>query len=217
MPDLKSSLHLDMLREAQKSAPSAEDGIYGLHWGDPNSAGPLRIVRDRWLYPFIHPDHTALEIGPGGGRWTRYLLSFGRLICVDFHQELLDELNRNFRAPHLRLLKNNGTDLPGIEPGSIDFVFSFGVFVHLDKPIRDAYLAAIRSVLAKNGSVVIQYSDKTKKAGRDNKGFAENTPDQMRQDVINAGFVLLEENVTFLPHSAIMRFALPSSDSTWSV
>ena len=208
MPELNSTLHLDMLRGARARTPDATNAIYGLHWGDPDDAGPLRIVRDRWLYPYIRPDHAALEIGPGGGRWTRYLLSFGRVVCVDYHQELLNELSKNYRAPHLELVRNHGADLPGIAPASIDFVFSFGVFVHLDAPIRNAYLTAIKEVLSPGGCAVVQYSDKTKAAARASKGFAENTPDAMRRDVTAAGFTILEENLTLLPHSAIMRFAL---------
>jgi hypothetical protein len=32
--------------------------------------------------------------------------------------------------------------------------------------------------------------------------------------LVAAGFAILEENVTFLPHSAIMRFGLPDADNT---
>lgn len=211
MPDLRSTLHLDMLQAALKSESSAREGIYGMHWGDPDHVGFLRTVRDNWLLPYVHPDRTAVEIGPGGGRWTRYMLGFGRLICVDYHQELLDVLARNFKAPHLRLVKNSGMDFPGVEPTSVDFVFSFGVFVHLDKPIRDGYLANIRAALRPGGCAVIQYSDKTKPLARDNKGFADNDPERMRRDVLDAGFEILEENVTSLPHSSILRFALPNA------
>lgn len=64
----------------------------------------LRFVRDRYLLPYVHPDGRAIEIGPGGGRWTRGLLGFGELLVYDLHQELLDELARQYRAPHLRLV-----------------------------------------------------------------------------------------------------------------
>jgi cyclopropane fatty-acyl-phospholipid synthase-like methyltransferase len=108
----------------------------------------------------VTPKTTVLEIGPGGGRWTRYLLAARMVYAVDYHQELLDELAVNFRADNLVSIKNNGTDLLGVPPESIDFVFSFGVFVHLDLDLIDAYLRSFKSVLKCGGSVVLQYADK---------------------------------------------------------
>jgi hypothetical protein len=66
-----------MLEEAKIIGQIERDGIYGRHWGDPDQIPALRLIRDTYLYPFINPDHAALEIGQGGGRWTKYLLSFG--------------------------------------------------------------------------------------------------------------------------------------------
>ena len=79
---------------------------------------------------------------------------------VDWPQELLDELSGNFKASHLHLLLNNGTDIPGITDLSIDFIFSFGIFVHLDVDIIEAYLGNMRRVLKPTGCATIQYSDK---------------------------------------------------------
>ena len=101
-------------------------------------------MQDQFLLPYVNPDHQAIEIGPGGGRRTRYLLRFGYLYGVDYPRELLDELKGNFKAPHLHLVLNNGTDFPGIPDLSIDFIFSFGVFVHLDVDIIEAYLGNMR-------------------------------------------------------------------------
>jgi SAM-dependent methyltransferase len=168
---------------------------------------PLRHVRDRFVLPYVAPDRTAIEIGPGGGRWTRYLLGFGQVYAVDYHQPLLDELARNFRAPHLRPIKNNGNDFPGIPDGSVDFVFAFGVFVRFDVDIIAAYLMSIHRVLKTEGCAVIQYSDKNKKLARNNSTFADTTPEIVRPLVIECGHRILEEDVTTLWHSAIIRFA----------
>jgi hypothetical protein len=76
--------------------------------------------------------------------------------AVDYHQELLDELAVNFHADNLISIKNSGTDLPEVPPESIDFVFSFGVFVHLDLDLIDVYLQSFKSVLKCGGNVVLQ-------------------------------------------------------------
>ena len=207
MPELNSPMHLNMLRLAKERKQPEKDGLYGLQWGDPNEVAFLKFIRDNYIYRFIHPDHVALEIGPGGGRWTRYLLSFRKVYAVDYHQLLLDELQLNFKVPHLIPVKNNGSDFPGVTPESVDFIFSFGTFVHLDLDIIIAYLESMKDIIKPDGNIVIQYSDKTKKIARDTTGFSENTPEIMRAEVEKAGFVVLDENLTILPHSSLIRFS----------
>ena len=206
MPDLNDKIHLQMRENAISSGQIDRDGVYGLHWGDPQKGPLLREARMKYIYPYLHPDHRAIEIGPGGGRWTRYLLGFGELIGVDYHQELLDELTRNFKAPHLKLVKNNGTDFPGVEDKSVDFIFSWGVFVHLDPPIIQNYLHEMRRVLKPGGNAVIHYADKTKPEGRDNPGFSDNSPEKMRGMIAAAGLELLEEETEPYFNCAVSRF-----------
>jgi hypothetical protein len=206
MPSLTDPIHLNMLQNSYKSGEPQRLGFYGLQWGDPNSAPSLKFIRDRYILPYINFDHTAIEIGPGGGRWTRYLFCFRSLYVVDHHQELLDELTKTFKAPNLSLIKNSGTDFPGIPENSIDFAFSFGVFVHLDQDIIRDYLKSLYAIVTDAANIVIQYSDKIKEEAQNNIGFSHNTPDEMRRLVRKMGYTILEENLTVLPHSSIMRF-----------
>jgi len=220
MPDLNTSLHLDMLESfrrrnsalsrlvrAVKTALWSKD-IYGLQWGDPEVVEPLRFIRNQYVLPYVDPQHTALEIGPGGGRWTRYLLGFKRLYVVDYHPELLDELRRNFNEPNMVFIKNNGTDFPGVEPGSIDYLFSFGTFVHLDLDVIDAYLKSMKGIVKPGANIVIQYSDKTKIMAQMNPGFSNNTPERMRQMIVSAEYRILEEDLTTMWHSSLVRFTV---------
>jgi Methyltransferase domain len=206
MPSLADPIHLEMLSASYKRGEPHRLGFYGLQWGDPNTASHLKFIRDRYILPYVNFDHVAMEIGPGGGRWTRYLLGFRTLYVVDYHQEMLDELVKTFRVPNLTLIKNSGSDLPGIPPDTVDFVFSFGAFVHLEQDVIRGYLQALRSVVRDSTNIVIQYSDKTKEAARHNLGFSQNTPGEMRILVQQTGYCILEENLTALPHSSIMRF-----------
>lgn len=206
MPGLKSKIHLKMLASSSRRRKPDDKSIYGLEWGDPEQDWSLKLVRDQFILPYVDATQRALEIGPGGGRWTRYLLGFREVMVVDKHRELLDELAKNFSEPNLVPILNSGTDLPGVAPDSIDFAFSFGVFVHLDAWIIEAYLKALHTVVKPSGNIVIQYSDMRKKAARRQSGFSRNNPDRMRRMVDRAGFTILEENVTALWHSAIMRF-----------
>ncbi|MGH7341600.1 MAG: class I SAM-dependent methyltransferase, partial [Candidatus Rokuibacteriota bacterium] len=177
-----------------------------LQWGDPETVDPLRFIRDRYVLPYVNPEQTGLEIGPGGGRWTRYLLSFKTLYVVDYHQELLDELRRHFSRPNLVAVKNNGSDFPGVPAHSVQYVFSFGTFVHLELDLISAYLESLRGILAPGANVVIQYSDKTKVMAQVNPGFSDNSPDEMRRMVGDAGYRILEEDLTTMWHSSVVRF-----------
>lgn len=206
MPKLDATLHLDMLNTAVRAKQPEADGLYGLHWGDPEKLPELATVRDKWLKPYVNPGHAAIEIGPGGGRWTRYMLGFKTIFAVDLHQELLDELKKRFTPPNMRFIRNNGTDFPGIDTESIDFLFSFGVFVHLDVDIIQRYLVNMRPVLKRTATAVIQYSDKDKQAAKDNKSFSENNPRIMRKLLADAGYEIVEEDTSLLWHSSIVRF-----------
>lgn len=137
MPDLNTSLHTDMLKGHHKGHHNVRltrrisrvlrrknRSLYGLQWGDPESVPGLRNIRDHWVAPYVSSDQTAVEIGPGGGRWTRYLLGFQRLYVVDFYDELLAELRKNFNEPNMVFVKNAGADLPGIPQSSVDYVFT---------------------------------------------------------------------------------------------
>jgi SAM-dependent methyltransferase len=126
------------------------------------------VIRDHWLLPYVRSDITALEIGPGGGRWTRYLLPVRRLYAVDRYPKLLAELRRNFPQPNIIEILNNGTDFPDVPPDTVDFVFAFGVFVHLDAEVIRAYLASLHTVIRPGANLVIQYSDKDKCKSRSN-------------------------------------------------
>ena len=220
MPDLDTSLHLDMLNRFKKrnwlpirllKAIKEEifsKEIYGHQWGDLDVVPPLRFIRDRYVIPYVNAEHNALEIGPGGGRWTRYLIGFRTLYAIDYHSELLEELKKNFNKKNITFIKNNGTDFPGIEKGSIDYLFSFGTFVHLDRTLIEAYLDNMKPIAKAGANIVLQYSDKTKIMAQLNEGFSDNTPEEMRKMVLNAGYQILEEDLTSLWHSSIIRFTV---------
>jgi SAM-dependent methyltransferase len=189
--------------------PSSPADIYGMHWGDPDIYEPLRFIRKRYLEPLLSPEKSGVEIGPGGGRWTRYLARLRRLYAVDYHQEMLDELARNFDKPNIIRIKNNGADFPGIGDREIDLVFSFDAFVHFDLPIVTDYLRSMRRILKPGGSAFIHYSDKAKIQARENPGFADNSPETMRKLVSDLGYEITLEDTTSMWHSAIIVFQAP--------
>lgn len=225
MPKLDTTLHLEMYKAGKKRRSLrtrakhalevllGREDVYGLEWGNPDTCPPLTYVRDQFLLPYLTPDATVVEIGPGGGRWSRYMLGVKQVYAVDFHQELLNELQSNIRSRNLTVVKNNGSDFPGVPNESVDFLFSFGAFVHLDVEIIDHYLGNIRALLKPASNVVIHYSDKTKPLAQKNRGFSENDPDTMRRLVSSHRYFIYEEDVKSLWHGAVIRFGIRETDA----
>jgi hypothetical protein len=189
----------------------AKDDLYGMEWGNPDTIPPLKYVRDHFLIPYISSETTLVEIGAGGGRWTRYMFGARQIYAVDYHQELLAELKANFTGRDIVFIKNNGDDFPGIPAQSVDFIFSFGTFVHLERNIIDRYLANMKALLKPEANVVIQYSDKTKPMAQSDQGFSDNDPEKMRALVLSHGYSIVEEDVKTLWHSSVIRFGIPGT------
>ena len=209
MPKLDTKLHLNMYRGWKRGQSLlAKDEVYGLEWGDPEVVDPLRYVRDHFLRPYVSPETTVVEIGPGGGRWTRYMLDAKQIYAIDYHQELLDELKSNIDSVRIVFLKNDGDNFPNVPNESVDFVFSFGTFVHLDMDIIDRYLQNMKPLLKPESNVVLHYSDKTKPLAKMNPSFSENDPDQMRNLVQSHGYYIYEEDIKTMWHSSLVRFGL---------
>jgi SAM-dependent methyltransferase len=219
--DLDTTLHIDQLARSRRGhllplrivkaiyrEVTNGPAIYGLEWGDPDTWTPLQYIRDRFVLPFVNPDHVAVDIGCGGGRWTRYLLGFKTVYAVDYYRELITEFRRRFsRYRHVTAIKNNGNDFPGVAPQSVDYILSFGCFGHINQDLIDSYLGNIKTILKPGGNAVIHYSDKNK-AMAQQPGFADNTPEEMRALVRGHGFKIVQEDTTTMWNGAIIHFTI---------
>lgn len=174
-------------------------------WGDPDTWDPLKFIRDHYVLPYVRDHQLAVEIGPGGGRWTKYLLGFDKIYAVDYHNELLCELKKRYgKQKNIEFISNNGTDFPGVAAASVNCLFSFGTFVELGFNIIEAYPDNIRRLLRPGANAVIQHSDKTKvMAGRLGDCFTDNNPDRMRAAVPCRGYTILDEDTTTLWPSSL--------------
>jgi len=117
------------------------------------------------------PATTILEIGPGYGRWTHYLKDHcERLLIVDRAAECIEACRTRF-APdrHITAYVNKGGSLSMVPNESIDFVFSFDVFVHLEREIVEEYLSELSCKLKIHGRGFIHHS---------NFGKYANSPEQ---------------------------------------
>lgn len=116
------------------------------------------------LLPRLHralPARAILEIAPGFGRWTRFLLPACRdYLGIDLSARCIDACTRAFAAvPHARFAVNDGTSLAAAQRRQYDLVFSFDSLVHAELPVLAAYVPQILACLAPGGVAFVHHSN----------------------------------------------------------
>lgn len=116
-------------------------------------------IRRTFIVPHVNPSSTALEIGPGHGRWSvMFPAKVTTLHLVDLSQTCIDYCKKRL-AEHknVQYHVNDGKSLPMIEKASIDFLWSFDSFVHIEEPEVRAYARELRRVMKPQSMGVIHH------------------------------------------------------------
>jgi len=123
------------------------------------SAEWKQSIIDHVMLKNITPDRTVLEIGPGFGRWTRKLVEISkRLIVVDISEKCIEHCKKTFgENDNIEFHLNDGGSLDFVADDSVDFVWSFDVFVHVEPVDVDRYLSEFRRILKKDGQIIIHH------------------------------------------------------------
>jgi cyclopropane fatty-acyl-phospholipid synthase-like methyltransferase len=188
-------------------ARSKSKDHYGDHWGIVEDRDDLIAVRKKFLDPFVSPEKVCMEIGCGGGRWTQYLLSSRQLICVELNPEMFDYLRKRFADPvNVSYVTTNGHDLPSVAESSVDFIFSFGTFVHLEMEVIAGYVESLSRVMKPGADVVLQVSNRHKEhAAAQKTSFSDNSPEFMLETLSRNGIQVLDIDNAVLLHSTMIR------------
>ena len=108
------------------------------------------------------PGQAVLEIGPGAGRFTAELLGARprRLVLLDLSPKCLAMCRERFAPARavLEFVLGDGAGVPLDESGTFDLIFSFDVFVHVERPEVMSYFADFARLLAPGGHGVIHYA-----------------------------------------------------------
>ncbi|WP_395747338.1 class I SAM-dependent methyltransferase [Prosthecobacter sp.] len=101
----------------------------------------------------------VLEIGPGGGRWTVPLLArASEYVGIDISASCVELCRRQFAHElKARFAVGSGSDLQGVPDGSIDVLWSFDVFVHINQAEVEKYAAEFRRVLKPGGVGILHH------------------------------------------------------------
>jgi len=129
---------------------SAWGGVYAQWYG---------VLLPR-LYRFF-PAQTMLEISPGYGRWSHFLVDLcTSLLLVDISAKCIKACKKRFSSEtHISYHVNDGKSLDMIDDKSVDFVFSFDSLVHVDEDIIEEYVFQISRKLTSNGAAFLHHSN----------------------------------------------------------
>lgn len=186
--------------------PNEEEQNWGDRWGDPHSLPHLLQVRTRFVDPYIRPGQHTVEIGPGGGRFTQFLLGSEALTLVDLNPATYDYICNRFPEDQHKFsfYQTRGSDLEGVPSNSQDLVFTFDCFVHVEPNHIQGYLHEIERVLKPGGRAVIHYGDKHKDLAKANPGFSHNTQEIMRELISKTALRELDHDTYIMFHSNLV-------------
>src|SRR6185436_9443390 len=126
------------------------EDVYGMQWGNPELDDWLRPVLD-WVYPQLGPEKVIVEIGCGGGRWSRFFQHVKVAYLVDATPKAEALVRKHCDCGAFRFVLSLDGRLPQIPDSSVDYLFSFDVFVHFERDLFDTYLKEIARLLKPNG------------------------------------------------------------------
>lgn len=190
-------------RRIRKNLPGLNSAAMNrLIWNswDWSAAGEEWTPSEEWkqsvlacvLRPNIGAAGSVVEIGPGGGRWTEELQKrAGRLTGLDISQACVETCRQRFAdCDNVEFRVSSGTDLPGVEDDSVDSIWSFDVFVHInEKELRD-YAAEFFRVLKAGGRGVLHHGT----AGGSTGGWRSDVTDStMKQILTGAGLEIVDQ------------------------
>lgn len=175
----------------------------GEEWSDHWGSSPAQ-----WhaaLMPRLHrhlPARRIVEIAPGHGRWTRFLLPLCEsYLGIDLNQACTDMCRTRYAdAPHARFATNDGRSLEMIDDGTVDFLFSFDSLVHAELDVIQDYASQIVRKLAHGGVAFLHHSNlaAVREPVPHNHGRGHVSADAVAAQIAESGGALLvQETVTW--------------------
>ena len=124
---------------------------------DPNSWKTFLI--NEMMLKYIKKGSTILEIGPGAGRWTEILQTLASwLILVEISEKCLNLCKERFKTCNnieYRLFREK---LDFIDSNSIDYIWTYDVFVHINPTDVERYIEGFQRILKPGGCAIIHHS-----------------------------------------------------------
>jgi len=170
-------------------------------------SGPWGTPKAQWfatLLPRIAaflPAGSLLEIAPGFGRWTQFLLENAEEYCgVDLSEKCVLHCRERFsQAKRAQFFVNDGQSLAHVAARKFDLVFSFDSLVHADFDVMVKYIPRIVPLLRPGGVALIHHSNLGALSGVSHHKRSENTSAENVASAVTAagGRLLIQEIVSW--------------------
>jgi cyclopropane fatty-acyl-phospholipid synthase-like methyltransferase len=142
----------------------------------------------------------GLEIAPGYGRITQYLLKYTtQLSVVDVSPSCLKHCENKFSNRIKRYEINDGNSLDVFPRDYFNFVFSFDSFVHMHKEVVFAYFSNMRKILKVGGCCVIHHSC----LSGGSEDFSKNLAGRMNLDLKELNDFLQSEDFELISQDSV--------------
>ncbi len=117
-------------------------------------------IIDGFIKPNVSETSDVLEIAPGHGRWSEQLIASSlHATLVDLSPACIEFCRERFGSfDNVSYLANDGKSLTGVADDSIDFIWSFDAFIHMNADVVDSYFAEVRRVLKPDGTAYIHHA-----------------------------------------------------------
>jgi SAM-dependent methyltransferase len=159
-------------RAYRNHSPAANDELWsawdwtrgGEEWDRGNADFTQSLVREV-LRPTLSGCATAVEIGPGAGRWSEEIVALTeRAYLADVSERVLALCRERLAGRQdVSYLLSDGRTLGGVPDGTADAVWSFDVFVHIAPVDVASYIVEIARVLRPGGVAAIHHSGRARR------------------------------------------------------
>ena len=115
----------------------------------------------RTLSWFVHPRMRVVDLGCGIGRVLRYLAPHcSEIVGIDVSEEMAEMARAHLEGvSNASVVVTDGGSLPGIEDGSVDFLYSLLCLIHVDRRSAYRYLLEMRRALRPGALAHLQFHD----------------------------------------------------------
>lgn len=126
-------------------------------------------IVDGFILPWVGPDSIVGEIGCGGGRVAeRVVPRVGGFYGFDISARMLEHAREVITDPRAQFVLLENARLPGDLSESLDFIYAFDVFLHLDLYVMRRYFEEMARVLKAGGKAFVHTTNLTSDVGWSN-------------------------------------------------
>ncbi len=203
----------DILSQTPDEQRAKEERVIG---------GSYKYFFIKKVLPFLTESSKVLELGPGGGDWTRALLQSmpeGLVHTCDF-QDVRPWLQPESYAGRLQCHQVTDNSFSCVDDNFFDVFFSFGVLVHCNKELIVEILHNALPKIKPGGHAILNYNcwEKLANYGWENGGipvkfqqlsddeiwWPRNSVAEMEAMALRAGWAVLEKDMNCFKRDGII-------------